>query len=181
MLFNSLPFVLGFLPVVLVGFHLSCKAGQKSFALLWLIGASFFFYGWWNPVYLWLISASLVFNYSLGRELHRRNTVTTEHQLLVKKVLLVLGVSVNLVTLGYYKYAGFFLDNINTLLQSQYSIETIILPLAISFFTFEQIAFLVDAYKGKTELYKFSSYAVFVTFFPQFIAGPIVHHSEIIP
>lgn len=98
-----------------------------------------------------------------------------------RRLMLTLGVSVNLAFLGYYKYTNFFVENINTLLNTNIQVGKIILPLAISFFTFQQIAYLVDSYKRETKEYDFVNYALFVTFFPQLIAGPIVHHKEIIP
>jgi len=133
-----------------------------------------FFYGWWNPVYPGLIIASILFNYALGITF---KAVTING----KKYLLFFGVSLNVLMLAYYKYANFFVENFNLVAETSYHLEKIILPLAISFFTFQQIADLVDTYKGETRENNFLHYCLFVTFFPQLIAGSIVHHSEMMP
>ncbi len=140
----------------------------------WLVAASLFFYGWWNPSYLGLILFSILFNYSLGLKLGSQEKTG-------KKGILFVGILLNLAIIGYYKYANFFIDNLNLISEFNYNLETIILPLAISFFTFQQIAYLVDAYKGEAREYNFLHYCLFVTFFPQLIAGPIVHHKEMLP
>jgi D-alanyl-lipoteichoic acid acyltransferase DltB (MBOAT superfamily) len=144
-------------------------------ALTWLISVSLFFYAWWNPAYLGLILLSMFFNYSLGTILSGGRSP------LSRRSVLVTGITANLLLLAYYKYANFFVDNINVLFELDWNIEHIILPLAISFFTFQQITYLVDAYRGETKEYNFLHYALFVTFFPQLIAGPIVHHREMMP
>ncbi len=171
MLFNSYVFLFAFLPVTLLGFHLIGKQGHHRVAISWLVGASLFFYGWWNPAYLGLILGSILFNYAVGVALLGRPN----------KLTLFLGVAVNLGVLGYFKYANFFIDNINSLVGSDIILEQIILPLGISFFTFQQITYLVDAYRGETREYNFLHYCLFVTFFPQLVAGPIVHHKEMLP
>ncbi len=171
MLFNSYVFLFAFLPVTLLGFHLIGKQGHHRVAISWLVGASLFFYGWWNPAYLGLILGSILFNYAVGVALLGRPN----------KLTLFLGVATNLGVLGYFKYANFFIDNINSLVGSDIILEQIILPLGISFFTFQQITYLVDAYRGETREYNFLHYCLFVTFFPQLIAGPIVHHKEMLP
>lgn len=171
MLFNSYIFIFVFLPIVLLGFHLIGKRGHHRIAISWLIGASLFFYGWWNPAYLGLILASIIFNYAVGVSLGGR----------ASKLTLVFGVTVNLGLIGYFKYANFFIDNFNAAINANINIEQIILPLAISFFTFQQITYLVDSYRGLTKEYNFLHYCLFVTFFPQLIAGPIVHHKEMLP
>ncbi len=156
-------------------FHTIGRYGLHRLALSWLVIASLFFYGWWNPTYVVVIIASILVNYQIGTTLggHRNRKQA--------KVLLGLGISANLCLIGYYKYANFFLENINHILRSDYDLGTIILPLGISFFTFQQIAYLVDAYRGETTEYSFLHYCLFVAFFPQLIAGPIVHHKEILP
>jgi len=171
MLFNSYVFLFIFLPVTLFGFHIIGKQGHHRIAISWLVGASLFFYGWWNPAYLGLILGSILFNYSVGFSLLGRP----------HKLTLFLGVAGNLGVLGYFKYANFFIDNINALTSNDIILEQIILPLGISFFTFQQITYLVDAYRGKTREYIFLHYCLFVVFFPQLIAGPIVHHKEMLP
>ncbi len=176
MLFNSFEFIFVFLPVVLAVFYFLVHRGQQSTALYWLVLASLFFYGWWRPVYLWLIVGSVLFNYAIGNVLTSK-TLSRR----VRRTALWFGVAANLASIGYFKYANFFVENVNALLGTSYHLDTILLPLAISFFTFQQIAYLVDAWRGETEEHNFRNYALFVTFFPQLIAGPIVHHKEMLP
>lgn len=175
-LFNSYQFIFLFLPLTLLVFLFLSSRNQEH-SILWLVIASLFFYGWWNPAYLALIILSMLLNYLFGRLLGAQHN----HTLNRRRWLLGLGVSLNLATLAYYKYAGFFVQNINAIAGTDFNLESIILPLAISFFTFQQIAYLVDAYRGITREYRFIHYALFVTFFPQLIAGPIVHHKEMLP
>ena len=155
--FNSYVFLFVFLPVTLFGFHIIGKQGHHRIAISWLVGASLFFYGWWNPAYLGLILGSILFNYAVGFSLLGRP----------HKLTLFLGVAGNLGVLGYFKYANFFIDNINVLTSNDIILEQIILPLGISFFTFQQITYLVDAYRGETREYNFLHYCLFVVFFPQ--------------
>jgi len=171
LLFNSYTFVFLFLPATLVGFFVLAHQGYKSTALAWLVIASLVFYGWWTPTYILLLAGSIVFNYGLGLVLGRGPN----------KLLLTLGIAANLICLGYYKYAAFIVGNVSDLVGTNLVFEAVILPLAISFFTFQQVAYLVDAHRGLTREYSFLRYALFVTFFPQLIIGPIVHHSETIP
>ena len=174
MLFNSYEFVFGFLPVTLAVFYLIGKQDRHRLAIAWLVGASLFFYGWWNLTFVSLILFSILFNYTAGLVLGRRHPHASRWQLAA-------GVAVNLALLGYFKYANFFVDNVNAVTGTSFHLETIILPLAISFFTFQQIAYLVDAYRGETREHDFLHYCLFVSFFPQLIAGPIVHHKEMLP
>ncbi|WP_432471632.1 MBOAT family O-acyltransferase [Amphritea sp. HPY] len=176
MLFNSYTFVFLFLPIVWAGFLLIGTRGHHRVAVSWLVAASLFFYGWWNPAYLGLILGSMLFNYALGTQLHSSENSSTS-----RKLLLLSGIAANLGLLGYYKYANFFIDNLNQILSSPIEFGQVLLPLAISFFTFQQIAYLVDAYRGYTREYNFLQYCLFVTFFPQLIAGPIVHHKQMMP
>ena len=174
MLFNSYEFIFLFLPLTLLGFHLIGARGHHRIAIAWLVAASLLYYSWWNPAYLVLMLISILFNYAIGISLSTGERVN-------KKPVLYLGVALNLATLGYYKYANFFIDNFNTLAGTDIVLQQIILPLAISFFTFQQIAYLVDAWRGEAREYDFLHYCLFVTFFPQLIAGPIVHHKEMLP
>ena len=119
----------------------------------------------------------MLFNYIMGLSLSE----SWEHSRVSKKMLLTLGIVANVFLLGYFKYADFFIANVNHLLDTNIGMLNLALPLAISFFTFQQIAYLVDSYRGETREYDFLNYANFVTFFPQLIAGPIVHHSEMMP
>ncbi len=177
MLFNSYQFIFLFLPITFfIYFYLNKKhltEASKAFMVL----ASLFFYSWWNIKYLPLILISMLINYSVGRELSTPKRLKK----ISKKKLLTFGIVFNLALLGYYKYMDFFISNVNFLLHSNIKLLHLALPLAISFFTFQQIAYLVDSYRGETKEYDFLNYALFVTFFPQLIAGPIVHHSEMMP
>ena len=175
MLFNSDIFLFVFLPAVLAGFYLLGYFKRSAAALLWLVIASLIFYGWWNPAYLGLLGLSIVVNYLAGSLLikHRGSALA--------KTTVTVGVLFNLALLGYFKYANFFVSITNSLTGWSAGIDEIILPLAISFFTFQQIAYLIDVYQGKAEEYSFLHYCLFVTFFPQLIAGPIVHHKEMMP
>ncbi|MDY7021042.1 MAG: MBOAT family protein [Cyanobacteriota bacterium] len=176
MLFNSPEFIFLFLPVTLLIFIYISYSSSYKIGIGWLVVASLFFYSWWNPPYLLLLVFSIVFNYFVGSILSR-NQQRTNH----KKLLLALGISINLALIGYFKYTNFLVDTLNAISGSNLSVHEIILPLAISFFTFQQIAYLVDSYRGETENYGFLEYCLFVTFFPQLIAGPIVHHKEVLP
>jgi D-alanyl-lipoteichoic acid acyltransferase DltB (MBOAT superfamily) len=181
MLFNSYEFLLAFLPLTLIGFYLAvAKLGMRA-GIIWLILTSAFFYGWWNPSYVGLLAGSIVGNFVVGTAIARQAASGDKNRGKRNKPLLALGIAGNLVLLGYYKYAGFFVANLGDALGTGWSIEAIILPLAISFFTFTQITFLVDSYRGVTNEPSFVNYVLFVLFFPHLIAGPIVHHSELIP
>lgn len=140
------------------------------------MGASLFFYGWWNPIYLWLLLASILSNYALGTTIGYFSGNKP-----IAKGFLVIGITFNLGLLGYLKYANFFVSEWNLLTGTNFYLETIALPLAISFFTFQQITYLIDTCQGKTCEYDFLHYSLFVVFFPQLIAGPIVHHKEMLP
>ena len=177
MLFNSYEFLFAFLPVTLVGFFLLGRWGWRDAAIAWLVAASLFFYGWWNPPYLLLLLGSILFNFCLGGWL----SGTREKGAPYRRPTLVGGILVNLVSIGYFKYANFFIDNLNVIGGTDFHFGVIILPLAISFFTFQQITFLVDSYRGLASEHGFLNYCLFVSFFPQLIAGPIVHHSEMLP
>ena len=130
MLFNSYEFIFLFLPVTLLIYVILVHNRKKEAAMTWLVVASLFFYGWWNPVYLLLIIGSMLFNYYTGVQLSYRQN----------RLLLGVAIAVNLGLLGYFKYANFFVENINDLAGLGWNIEHIVLPLAISFFTFQQIA-----------------------------------------
>jgi D-alanyl-lipoteichoic acid acyltransferase DltB (MBOAT superfamily) len=185
MLFNSYEFIFLFLPITfLIYFLLNRKKltiGSKS----WLVAASLFFYGWWNVKYLPLILGSILFNYAIGTTLGRSGQKDIKKlprgTRLNRKILCAVGIVGNVVLLGYFKYVDFFIANINYLAAGRMDLLHIVLPLGISFFTFTQIAFLVDAYKGTVKEYDLLNYSLFVTFFPHLIAGPIIHHKEMMP
>ncbi len=177
MLFNSHIFIFLFLPITVFGFFKIGGWGYHRIAIAWLVAASLFFYGWWNPAYLGLMLFSIFFNYTFGIGLVNK----LENRSLSAKILLTFGIGANLALLGYFKYANFFVDSLNTVFEIGWNLEKIFLPLAISFFTFQQIAYLVDTYRGETKEYNFLHYCLFVTFFPQLIVGPIVPHHEMLP
>lgn len=177
MLFNSYPFIFLFLPVTAIVYFALNRFRWTVASKTWLALASLFFYGYWNVKYIPLILGSIVFNYGIGRWL----AAWSERGTGPRRAVLIGGLAVDLLLLGYYKYANFFLQNLGDLTGHAYSALQIVLPLGISFFTFTQIAFLVDAYKGKAKEFNFISYTLFVTFFPHLIAGPILHHSEMMP
>jgi len=174
MLFNSYIYLLLFLPVSVLVYTLLRQRSSES-SLLWLNLCSFFFYGWWNPAYLPLLLGSIVMNFYLGKQLSLYKNQP------MARYWLIIGITLNLALLGYFKYTDFALANLNGLLGTTFQPSGIILPLAISFFTFNQIAFLVDASEGLAKEYRFNHYCLFVTFFPHLLAGPIVHHRELIP
>ena len=176
MLFNSYLFIFLFLPIVLAVFYL---IGRQSgyFASLWLTLASLFFYGWWNPEYVLLLIASIVFNFTIGFNIAKHNDQGKKGS----TYWLIFGILSNLLLLAYYKYTGFILTNYSELFNKTIEISDILLPLGISFFTFTQIAFLVDVSKGSVQSYKLSHYFLFVTYFPHLLAGPFLHHKEMMP
>ncbi len=187
MLFNSYEFIFVFLPVTLAGFFLLGRVGRSRgrrgrggrLAVGWLVLASLVYYGRWEPKYLILIGLSIALNYALGNVLASRSLEANRPR--VRTWLLALGVTLNLGALGFFKYADFAIGTLNALTDAGLGTLGIVLPLAISFFTFQQIAYLVDAYRRKAEEHDFVDYCLFVTFFPQLIAGPIVHHQEMLP
>lgn len=177
MLFNSLPFLFVFLPITFIGFF-ALGALSTRLAGAWLAAASLFFYGWWNVEFVSLLLASVAFNYGSGYLIGQARDKTTQGKL---KALLTVAVGGNLLLLSYYKYVDFFGASVAGLFGLPSPFDAIILPLGISFFTFTQIAFLVDTYKGKASEYDIVHYLLFVTYFPHLIAGPILHHKQMMP
>ncbi len=177
MLFNSYGFIFVFLPIVLMGFFWVARISH-AFAAGWLAMASLIFYGYWNPAYVGLLLGSVICNYTMGMWIAKS---IVQHDERRKKQLLIVAITANLSLLAYYKYANFFVNNINSLAGTEWSLGGIILPLGISFFTFTQIAFLVDTYQGKVKEYNFIHYLLFVTYFPHLIAGPVLHHKQMMP
>ena len=176
MLFNSYIFIFGFLPTTLIIFFGLTRFHLIKVSTVWLIIASLAFYAYWNIAYLPLLLISMSVNYGTGRLINNAKPASQQ-----AKVLLWSGISFNLGLLLYYKYANFFVNSFSQWLHSDWSIPQIILPLGISFYTFTQTAYLVDAYRGETQNYNLLTYSLFVTFFPHLIAGPILHHKDIIP
>jgi alginate O-acetyltransferase complex protein AlgI len=173
MLFNSFQFLLVFLPVTLAGYFLLGRKHHQT-ALAWLGLASLAFYAWWDPANLPILLVTILWNYLFGTRIHSAANPRT------RSALLFLGVAGNLLALGFYKYAAFLTSALNDALSLGLPVPSIILPLGISFFTFTQIAFLVDAYARKvSDVRKPISYVLFVSYFPHLIAGPIIHHKDV--
>ena len=175
MLFNSYVFIFLFLPVTFAVWRALCAKRKLLGAIYWLLAASLFFYGYWNPPYLLLLLASIAANFMIQKK------IAESRPSKLSKKYMIAGVALNLALIGYYKYANFFAENLAPLFGAQWHGLEIFLPLGISFFTFQQIACLVDTYHGKLGVMPFRHYALFVSFFPQLIAGPIVLADEIIP
>lgn len=177
MLFNSYIFIFLFLPLALTGYFVFNRIGKYTSAKYFLVGMSLWFYAYFNISYLWIILISIAVNY-LCHLVMVSNTLKRNG---LHKVSFVLGLLFDIGLLFYYKYFNFFVDNINGIFRTSIHVETILLPLGISFFTFQQIAFLVDTKRGEVIKQPLCDYMMFVSFFPQLIAGPIVSHTEMLP
>ena len=176
MLFNSYIFIFLFLPLALLGWYGLNYAGKYRAASLFLAAMSLWFYAYFNVGYLALIAASIALNYLLSFLLTRLPDTG-----LCRRSVLSAGIVLNLGILFYFKYYDFFVENINRAFNADFTLKHILLPLGISFFTFQQLSFVIDRCLGRCRHYPFLDYVTFVTFFPQLIAGPIVLHSELIP
>ena len=178
MLFNSYIFVLAFLPIVLIGYFALNHFQKYSVAKVFLIIASLFFYGYFNWWYLLIIISSVGLNYLFSRVMLRENTNEA-----VRKIVFAIALSINIGSLFFFKYYDFFISNVNAILKTDWPLLHILLPLGISFFTFQQLSYVIDSYKRDENIaaYNFFDYALFVTYFPQLIAGPIVTHDEMVP
>lgn len=176
MLFNSFTFIFGFMPLVLAGFYLLGQWRAKRAALLWLGVASLVFYGVGDLWHLPLLLASIAFNFAIGSLITRR---AARH--LPNGRLLAFGVTVDVLALGWFKYADFLLGNVAALTDLPIPLPEVALPIGISFFTFTQIAYLTDCWRGETRAYRPHEYFLFVTYFPHLIAGPILLHKDVIP
>lgn len=179
MLFNSYIFLFAFLPVTWAGYFLLSRRRLTLGANAWMLFASLFFYGWWDIKYVPLILGSILFNYTIGGLMIAHDE--QKKTLVSRRALLLAGLAVNLLFLGWFKYTDFFIANLNAVAGTHLPLLKIVLPLGISFFTITQIAFLVDVYEGLVEERKLLNYALFVTFFPHLLAGPILHHKEMMP
>lgn len=177
MLFNSYPFILAFLPATLLAFFVVARWSRRGAAGV-LALASLFFYGWWDARYVLLLVASIAFNYAAGIAIGRSRTAGRTR---IANAVTAFAIAANLATLGYFKYAGFAIANLDAITGAAAVIPHIVLPLGISFFTFTQIAFLADTRRGIAREYNPTHYALFVTYFPHLIAGPILHHKEMMP
>lgn len=178
MLFNSYEYILAFLPITVLVFLLVGNT-SKSWALNWLILASVFFYAWWRPFNLLIIGPSLLVNFAVARAL--LSLAADQSRSRTKNVVLALGIVFNLAVLGFFKYANFSVTVANDLAGTNFVFERIILPLGISFITFQKIAFLIDVAGRRVQSFTVREFLLFVMFFPQLIAGPIVHFREMMP
>ena len=192
MLFNSWNFIFIFLPITFGLYFLANRMKLARLGKAWLTLASLIFYGHWNPRYIPLILLLILFNFGIGTRLAKSASAadTTADNasggaarsgIRSRKTLLVCGITVNLAVLAYFKYANFFVENFNALSGWTLALPNVVLPLAISFFTFQKIAYLVDCHSGRVKDKDLLNYSLFVLFFPQLISGPIVHYREMMP
>jgi alginate O-acetyltransferase complex protein AlgI len=180
MLFNSVTFIFGFLPIVAVGYFVLGRRSHRL-AASWLSLASIIFYGWWSLRAVPLLLGSIAANYFLARLLIPSAILSDRH----RRIVLTFTIAGNLALLGFFKYADFAVANFNNvrslLGEPLVPLLHVVLPIGISFFTFTQIAFVVDSWQGKATERKFLHYLLFVTFFPHLIAGPVLHHAQLMP
>src|SRR5262245_34342144 len=175
-LFNSYVFIFAFLPLVLAGFALLRRSSDLLWPITWLVLASFVYYAWWRPEFLLLLLFSIAVNFGFGKLIIDGGLSRGQ-----SRAVLTVGIIFNLCLLGYFKYAGFLVANADQVFGLHWAMPNIILPIGISFITFQKIAFIVDAYCCLVRNFTLLNYSFFVRFFPQLIAGPITHHSEIMP
>ena len=176
MLFNSYIFIFLFFPIVISGYFLLNYFKKYSCAKAFLVFSSLYFYGYFNWTYLLIIVSSIVLNYIFsGILLSRKNNY------ILRRLVFWVAMFLNIGSLGVFKYYDFFLENFNKLFNTAFPLLNLLLPLGISFFTFQQLSYIIDSYKGDVPKYPFFDYALFVTYFPQLIAGPIVTHDEMVP
>ena len=174
MLFNSYIFVLLFLPLTILGYFLLNKISYEI-GKIWLLGMSLWFYAYFNVNYLSIIVISICVNYAMNKLIIASAAKT------IRKLWLTIALVANVGILFYFKYYDFFIENINVMFKTDFIMHHLILPLGISFFTFQQLSYIIDSYRGEVPDYAFLDYALFVSYFPQLIAGPIVMHSEMVP
>jgi D-alanyl-lipoteichoic acid acyltransferase DltB (MBOAT superfamily) len=175
MLFNSYVFIFAFLPVTLIGFYALARI-NREWAKTFLMLASFAFYGWWDVRYVPLLAGSVIFNYFVGKRIQYCVSVGQTRRM---KIWRNCGVLANLTLLGYFKYSNFIVDNLNIALDTTFTLQHIVLPLGISFFTFQKIAYLIDSARGQIKQSGLLGFALFAAFFPQLISGPIVRYDEV--
>ena len=177
MLFNSYEFIFAFMPVVTVAYFIIGRTNSRRLTLGWLAAASAIFYGLWNPINVAIIFPSIIFNFFMAKTISRLD----ENRAGLRSLVLVVGIVANIGFLGYFKYKNFFSELTNSLFATHFPIAPLLLPLGISFITFQKIAFLVDVHSGLVKKFSLFDFMVFVLFFPQLVAGPIVHFRELMP
>ncbi len=175
MLFNSYIFVFLFFPLVVAGYYWLHHVKLEKTALGYLIVMSMVFYGYNSVQYLAILVVSILVNYLLVKGMDRTRGLAG------RRLFLMIGLLYNLGILFYFKYYDFFIENVNAVLKTDYRLLRLALPLGISFYTFQQLSYVIDSYRGDCERYGLLEYAAYVCFFPQLIAGPIVYHDELIP
>ena len=177
MLFNSAVYIFAFLPAVFAIWALLTRFAPGQIVIAFLTAASLFFYAWWYPGFLPILIGIVLFNYAVARRLWKEQEPTR------RWFLAAIGIVANLLVLFWFKYLNFAAYNVSAMLGLGVpdTLGPVFLPLGISFITFQKIAFLADLYQGKVKDINFWRYCLFVSFFPQLIAGPIVHHSEVMP
>ncbi len=175
MLFTTATFAFLYLPIVLIGYYI---LGRRSgtWAAGWLFVASVFFYGYWMPAFTLLLLGSIVANFAFGKRIAAAPSTSP-----ASRAWLAAAITFNLGLLGYFKYANFFVDNLNAALGTQWRLGEVLLPIGISFYTFTQIAYLVDTWAGKVNEARPVHYGLFVTYFPHLVAGPVLHHAQMMP
>ena len=175
MLFNSYIFIFLFLPIVVLGYYGLHYLNKPKLALGFLIMMSMWFYGYNSIKYLMILITSILLNYCIVRLMDRMDNAR------IRRALLVAGVTLNIGILFLFKYYDFFIENVNAVLKTDFQFLQLVLPLGISFYTFQQLSYVIDSYRRECERYSLLEYAAYVSFFPQLIAGPIVYHDELIP
>jgi len=175
MFFNSYIFLFVFLPVTLIGYYFIGKTKYPRFGIFWLVAFSLVFYGWYNPFYLLILAGSILINFVIGKYLSQTNNIK------YSKLLLISGLTFNILLLGFFKYTNFFISTTNNIFKSDFHIINIVLPVAISFYTIQQIAYIMDIYRGQPREHDFGEYCLFILFFPKLLSGPIVRFQQMIP
>lgn len=178
MIFNSYIFMLFYLPLSIVGYFTLNRWKKYRLGIGFLLIMSLWFYGYLNPIYLVILSISIIINYLVYSLLQRKSFY---EKVRLRKVILCIGILINLLILFYFKYYNFFVDSLNLVFRTSLTIKNILLPLGISFITFQQIAFIVDTYRKEVPKYSLLYYALFIAFFPRLSSGPIVMHNELLP
>lgn len=176
MYFNSYIFILAFLPITVSGYYLINKTKKYQLGHLWLLGASLLFAGYLNAYYALITAIGVLTGYLFIGLVTKENLQEKQ-----KKRCLILGIVIHVGILLYFKYSNFFIENINMVLKKDIPLLELLLPIGISFYTFQQIAYLVDCYREPSVKCDFLEYCLYVTYFPKFLQGPILLHGDMLP